>query len=36
MRAHADVLIILKDSLKWIPIVGWVIATSAHCAFGPN
>lgn len=23
MRAHADVLIILKDSLKWIPIVGW-------------
>lgn len=23
MRAHADVLIILKDSLKWIPFVGW-------------
>ncbi|CAE6378535.1 unnamed protein product [Rhizoctonia solani] len=23
MRAHADVIIILKDSLKWIPIVGW-------------
>lgn len=23
MRAHADVLIIFKDSLKWIPTVGW-------------
>lgn len=24
MNMHQDVLIVLKRSLKWIPILGWV------------
>jgi len=24
MNAHRDVYIVLKKSLKWVPIVGWV------------
>ena len=24
MGTHKDVFIVLKDSLKWVPVVGWV------------
>ena len=27
MNTHRDVYIVLKKSLKWVPIVGWVSET---------
>jgi len=37
---HKDVLIMLKDSLKWIPLVGWVrFALAPHfspAAYSPR
>jgi 1-acyl-sn-glycerol-3-phosphate acyltransferase len=29
MGAHKDLFIVLKKSLKWLPVVGWVTFTFA-------
>jgi 1-acyl-sn-glycerol-3-phosphate acyltransferase len=33
MGGHKDVIIVLKKSLKWIPIVGWVSHSQIHPKF---
>lgn len=30
MGTCADVFIVLKESLKWLPILGWVCLDSCH------
>ena len=35
MNVHTDVLIVLKNSLKWIPILGWVRVLRVHSSPAP-
>ena len=35
MGTHRDVLIVLKKSLKWLPVIGWVRGTSHLAAPAP-